>query len=96
MMKTLIQRMRDFHARLQVEKQFYKSEEELTSFDIAHHSGLTLWQEYELLQLTSERQRQEYLKKHFEALPAIEEAQKIREKIQMNGHFRYTDGFEVK
>ncbi|MCH5716534.1 hypothetical protein [Niabella hibiscisoli] len=54
-------------------------------------------QEYEFLQLTMERQRQEYLKRHFEAtLPAVDEMKKLREKIQMNGHFKNLSGFDLK
>ncbi|WP_346237562.1 LON peptidase substrate-binding domain-containing protein [Niabella insulamsoli] len=96
-MKVLIGKMRDMHAGLQAKKDFHKSDGELTVYDIAHHSGLTLEQEYEFLQLTQERQRQEYLKRHFEAaLPAIEEMRQLREKIQMNGHFKNLEGFDVK
>lgn len=96
-MKALISKMRDLHAGLQVKKDFHKSEQALTSYDIAHHSGLTLDQEYEFLQLTSERQRQEYLRRHFEAtLPAVEEMAALKEKIRMNGHFKNIDGFNVR
>ncbi|MCH5599697.1 LON peptidase substrate-binding domain-containing protein [Niabella ginsengisoli] len=96
-MKILIGKMKDLHASLQVNKDFHKAESKLTSYDIAHHSGLTLEQEYEFLQLTQERQRQEYLKRHFEAtLPALEEMKQLREKIQMNGHFKNLEGFDVK
>ncbi|MFT4094725.1 MAG: LON peptidase substrate-binding domain-containing protein [Niabella sp.] len=88
-MKKLISRMRAFHASLQVKKDFHKEEDALTSYDIAHHSGLSLQQEYEFLQLTSERQRQEYLKRHFENIaPLLTNKEDIRKKIQMNGHFR--------
>lgn len=88
-MKQLIEKMRDLHSRLNVSKNFSKADNELNVFDIAHHAGLTLQQEYELLQLTAEKQRQEYLKRHFEnAAAVVEEREAIREKILMNGHFR--------
>ena len=96
-MQMLIEKMRSLHAGLQVTKDFHKSDEELTSYDIAHHAGLSLLQEYEFLQLTHERQRQEYLRRHFEAtLPAFDEMKQLREKIQMNGHFKQIDGFNIK
>lgn len=95
-MKNLIAKMRALHNSLQVSKSFHKQEDELNSYDIAHHSGLTVQQEYELLQLTMERQRQEYLKRHFEAtLPAFDEMKNLREKIQMNGHFKNLSGFHL-
>ncbi len=88
-MKQLVEKMRDLHRRLNVNKNFSKADNELSVFDIAHHAGLTLHQEYELLQLSEEKQRQEYLKRHFDnAAAVIEEQEAIREKIQMNGHFR--------
>ena len=96
-MKSLVHKMKNLHLSLQVKKDFYKPESKLTSYDIAHHSGLTLQQEYELLQLTQERQRQEYLKRHFEAtLPAVDQMKQLREKILMNGHFKNLDGFDLK
>jgi Lon protease-like protein len=96
-MQMLVSKMKDLHDGLQVKKDFHKAESDLTSYDIARHSGLSLQQEYEFLQLTHERQRQEYLKRHFEAtLPAFEEMKRLREKIQMNGHFRNIEGFSVK
>lgn len=96
-MKMLVAKVRALHASLQVKKDFHKEDDELTSYDIAHHSGLSLQQEYEFLQLTMERQRQEYLKRHFEAtLPAFEEMKQLKEKIQMNGHFKNLSGFDLK
>lgn len=89
-MKALLKKMRSLHEELQVTKNFRKSDDELNVYDIAHHSGLTLQQEYELLQLTEEKQRQEYLKRHFQDASKIiaEREAAIREKIQMNGHFK--------
>ncbi|MCH5690970.1 LON peptidase substrate-binding domain-containing protein [Niabella sp. W65] len=96
-MKMLVAKMRELHANLQVKKDFHKEDGELTSYDIAHHSGLSLQQEYEFLQLTMERQRQEYLKRHFEAtLPAFEEMKQLKDRIQMNGHFKNLSGFDLK
>lgn len=95
-MKMLVAKMNELHTVLQVKKDFHKAESDFTAYDIARHSGLSLQQEYEFLQLTQERQRQEYLKRHFEAtLPAFEEIKRLKEKIQMNGHFRNIEGFNV-
>lgn len=89
LMKSLLEKMRLLHQQLSVTKKFYKNDEELNVYDIAHHSGLTMEQEYELLQLTHEKQRQQYLKAHFEnASLILAEQESIKEKIQMNGHFR--------
>ena len=62
------------------------------TFELAHKMGLSLEQEYDLLQMTSELQRQEYMINHLErALPIIKEMEQAREKIKMNGHFRHLD-----
>lgn len=88
-MKVLIEKMRALHTQLNVAKKFSKNDEDLTAYDIAHHSGLSIDQEYELLQLSSEKQRQEYLKRHFEnAAQVLSEQESVKERIQMNGHFK--------
>lgn len=62
------------------------------SFELAHKMGLSLEQEYDLLQMTSESQRQEYMINHLErAIPMVEEMEQAKEKIKMNGHFRHLD-----
>ena len=88
-MQKLLIRIKEFHEGLQVKKEFSKPEEAFSAYDIAHFSGLSLEQEYEFLQLFNERQRQEYLKRHFDQIvPAVKQMQEIKDKIQLNGHFR--------
>jgi uncharacterized protein len=56
---------------------------------VAHHAGLSLEEEYELLGLLKEIQRQEYLKRHLsKVLPLIAEMEALKEKIRLNGHFK--------
>ncbi|SDC79689.1 LON peptidase substrate-binding domain-containing protein [Niabella drilacis] len=96
-MRQLVQQMRTLHDYLEVKKAFRKDDHLLTAYDIAHHSGLTIYEEYEFLQLTRERQRQEYLKRHFEkTLPVFEKMDHLKQRIRMNGHFRALDGFDIK
>ncbi|MCE7993506.1 MAG: peptidase [Roseivirga sp.] len=62
------------------------------SFEMAHKMGLSLEQEYDLLQMTRESQRQEYMINHLErALPIVMEMEQAKEKIRMNGHFKHLD-----
>jgi Lon protease-like protein len=62
----------------------------ITSFEIAHKMGLTLQQEFELLKLASESERQNYLIAHIKAaLPILEQMKRAKAVIKMNGHFRY-------
>lgn len=89
LMKKVLTSARLLHQLLNIQKDFKKDDEELTAYDIAHHVGLSLEQEYELLELMDELHRQEYLKRHLHrTIPVIAEMQKLREKIKMNGHFR--------
>jgi hypothetical protein len=63
---------------------------------VAHHIGLSLEEEYELLGLTDERQRQEYLKRHLtKVIPMIAEMEQLKEKIKLNGHFKNLGGFDL-
>ncbi|MEP6749321.1 MAG: LON peptidase substrate-binding domain-containing protein [Bacteroidota bacterium] len=89
LMNKVLKGMRELHARLKVEKQFKKPDSELTSYDIAHHAGLSLEEEYELLGLLQEVQRQEYLNRHLaKVLPVMAEMDQLKDKIKLNGHFK--------
>ena len=88
-MKSILNELRYFHQMLELSKEYGKPDEELTTYDVAHHAGLSLQQEYELLCLLREDQRQEYLQRHLKKLiPTIYELQRLKERIQLNGHFR--------
>ncbi len=70
--------------------------QQLSSYDIAHHAGLTVEEEYELLGLLREDQRLEYLKRHLQKiLPIVAGIEAIKDKIQLNGHFRELKGFNL-
>ncbi len=62
------------------------------SFQLAHKLGLSLEQEYDMLQMPNESQRQEYMINHLErAIPLISEMENAKERIRMNGHFQHHD-----
>lgn len=99
LMGKVIRAIRELHTRLKVQKEFKKPEPELTSYDIAHHAGLSLEEEYELLGLLQEVQRQEYLKRHLaKVLPVMAEMDQLKEKIKLNGHFKNLSSmdFDIK
>ncbi len=88
-MQKLIGSVRELHQMLKVEKKFTKPDELLVSYDIAHHAGLSVQEEYELLGLMHELQRQEYLKRHLlKVVPVLMEMEQLREKVKLNGHFK--------
>ena len=96
LMSKVIVAIKELHKLLKVKKPFHKDEEQLSSYDVAHHAGLTLDEEYEFLSLTSELQRQEYLKRHLaRVLPVVAEMELLKEKIKLNGHFKNITGFNI-
>jgi Lon protease-like protein len=93
-MEKLMKALRELHRHLQVEKQFAKADKDLSSYDIAHHAGLSLQEEYELLGLMQEDQRLEYLKRHLtRVVPVVAEMEILKEKVKLNGHFKEIKGF---
>jgi hypothetical protein len=96
LMSKVVAAIKELHKLLNVSKPFNKTEELLTSYDVAHHAGFTLEEEYEFLSLTSELQRQEYLKRHLaKVLPVVAEMELLKEKIKLNGHFKNISGFNI-
>lgn len=88
-MANIVASIYELHKLLRIDKKFAKPNEELISYDVAHHAGLTLEQELELLQLMREDQRQEYLKRHLQkVIPIVEEMETLKERVKLNGHFR--------
>lgn len=96
-MRRVVASIRELHKLLNVEKSFTKEDTELKAYDVAHHIGLSLQEEYELLNLMDERQRQEYLKRHLtKVIPTLAEMEQLKEKIKLNGHFKNLSGFNLK
>ncbi|MGE5106003.1 MAG: LON peptidase substrate-binding domain-containing protein [Sphingobacteriales bacterium] len=89
LMQKVMNGIKELHTILKVNKDFKKSPEELKSYDVAHHIGLSLDEEYEILSLVTELQRQEYLKRHLtKVLPVLAGMEILKEKIKLNGHFK--------
>lgn len=89
LMQTIVNGVKEIHRLLNISKDFKKPDNELNSYDVAHHTGLPIDQEYEFLGLMRELQRQEYLKRHLQkVLPMLLEMEQLKEKVKLNGHFR--------
>ncbi len=59
------------------------------SYQIGHGVGLPTEGEYELLTLETEPERQEYLLDHLQpVMPVVENMERTKERIRMNGHFK--------
>ena len=96
LMQKVMSNLRNLHLLLKVEKTFSKPDAELKAFEIAHHVGLSLEEEYEVLLLQDELHRQEYLKRHLlKAIPMAQGMEQLKEKIKLNGHFKNLSGFDL-
>lgn len=96
-MRKLMTAIRKLHLALNVNKDFKKEDTDLIVYEVAHHAGLSLEQEYELLHFIDERQRQEYLKRHInKVLPVLAEMEKLKKKIKLNGHFKNLGGWDIQ
>jgi hypothetical protein len=96
LMRRLLNSIYELHRLLKVEKDFKKEEQQLKTYDVAHHIGLSIQEEYELLNLFDERQRQEYIKRHLaKVIPMVAEMEQLKEKIKLNGHFKNLSGLNL-
>ena len=94
LMKKVVDAIHELYSLLKVTKDFKKTDEDLTSYDIAHHTGLSLDEEYELLELMKEGQRLIYLQIHLlKTIPIVAGTESLKKKIQLNGHFKELKGF---
>ena len=97
LMQKVVNAIRELHRLLNITKDFRKPDEELAAYDVAHHAGLSLEEEYELLGLLREEQRQEYLKRHLgKVLPVIAEMETLKERVKLNGHFKNLSSFQFE
>ena len=77
---------------LKIKVDYNKPEYQPFSYRIVHKIGLSVNEEYELLTVTSEAQRQIMLVKHLERiLPIVSEVERTKDRIAMNGHFKEFD-----
>ena len=74
---------------LGVSKLFEELPGNFRSFDVGHHLGLTLEQEYALLQLQHEAERQEAILQHLQhIMPVVQETERLKDRVRLNGHFK--------
>jgi hypothetical protein len=90
---AIVEKVKRLHTLLHLKKEF--NADHLLSYELAHHVGLTMNEEYELLGLFNEIHREEYLKRHLEkVLPIISEMESLKQRVKLNGHFKNLKGLE--
>ena len=97
LMMKVMNSIRELHKLLEISKDFKKPDEAINAYDVAHHIGFSLKEEYELLQLMQELQRQEYVKRYLtKVIPMVAEMENLKHKVKQNGHFKNLKGFNFE
>jgi ATP-dependent Lon protease len=87
--QTIAGQVRQLYEALGLRKLLLQLDPRFKIFDVAHHIGLSTEQEYQLLGTTAEQERQEMVREHLERLlPAVLEAERLKERVRQNGHFK--------
>ena len=88
---ALMERLEQLYTLLQIESDYDIATSNL-SYKVAHKVGLSVEQEYELLTLDSEAERQLFLIQHLNnVLPVVSDMERTKQRIRMNGHFKNLD-----
>lgn len=88
---ALSQRLKNLYDLLQIETDYDPTDENF-SYRVAHKVGMSIEQEYELLTLESEAERQLFLIQHLNnVMPVVAEMERTKQRIRMNGHFKNLD-----
>ena len=74
---------------LSIKKDIPKDRSDFSTFEMAHHVGFSLKQEYKFLTIPNEVDRQEFMFDHLENLiPIVKDMERLRKRAEMNGHFK--------
>lgn len=81
--------IRDFYSIVSPQTEVsFNSKAPLSDY-YGHKIGLSFRQEYELLRLTTEYERQSYMLQHLmHVLPILQETELLKDRIKQNGHFK--------
>lgn len=81
--------LEQLHRTLGITKKLASHALEIGSFKIGHHIGLSIQQEFELLRIPSEIKRLSYIHEHLQhILPIVTEAERLKSKAKLNGHYK--------
>ncbi len=91
MKSYLLEKLEEFYRLLQHGK-IKEIDRDIISYDIIHHLGLSLEEEYKLLCMNREIDRQEFITEYLDrTIPVLKRTEKAHEIIKLNGHFKYLD-----
>lgn len=91
-MAGLSQRVDTLYQLLGETHSFDTSKPQPYSYQIAHKIGLSLAEEYNLLTISTEAERQGFLIQHLDRVIAVlQKVERTKEQIKQNGHFKNLD-----
>jgi hypothetical protein len=87
--ERIIEKVTELFSLLAIPKAPPELSDSFSTYEVAHHIGLSLEQEFALLEIPGEQTRQEFILQHLEEIiPRVKKLSNIRERAMMNGHFR--------
>lgn len=90
----VLKSLRVIFDRLNIKKDFSKPDEEISSYDLGHLVGMSMEDEYRILELMQELHRLEFIKRHLIKLqPLVTDSNQTKDRIKLDGHFKNLEGF---
>lgn len=94
--KEVLQKIKELYSLMEVQMP-PTTLEKFNSYAFAHKMGLSFDQEFELLQLTEETERLNYILTHLEnAILVLNQINRTKTVIELNGHFKNFDPLDFK
>lgn len=91
----IVELIKDLYNLMNVVKKV-EVDEDITTFEIGHKIGMSQEQEYLLLQIEHEKDRQAMIIQHLKkTIPVLREVERTKERIRMNGHFKHFDSLDL-
>ena len=88
--EKILTRIEELFGVLKMKRKTPKSPSLFRIFNIAHYIGLNIEQEYALLTIPSELERQQFVLQHLEQLlPTVKNMEESKKRAQLNGHFKH-------
>lgn len=93
----MVKLIREIYQALQLSKPGLTDRDDLIAFEVAHYVGMSLEQEYDLLSIMDETERQKFLIEFLmKVIPTMHSLDRLKERVAMNGHFRHFDSPDFK
>jgi ATP-dependent protease La (LON) substrate-binding domain len=90
--QAILLRLKELYTLLEVDIDLKLNNFLPLSYQVAHKIGFSISQEYQLLCTTHEAERQALVLEHLnKVVPILDEMDKAKERIKLNGHFKHLD-----